>query len=314
MSTHKNIDGQAAIVMTVLCLVWSMQQIGLKATAHDASPILQVAIRSGVAAVLVGILMFLRREKVISSSLPWRAGLGAGALFALEYLLLGSGLGLTSSAHGVVFLYTGPLFAAVGLHFSLRSERLAPFQWMGVVFAFVGIVIAFSSPADWNGASNNSTLLGDGLCLLAGAAWGATTVLVRCSELARASASQTTIYQLAVAFVTLTVASLVLGQWSFEPTPLLIANLVFQSVIVSFLSLLAWFALLRRYLASRIGAFSFMTPLFGVALGAWLLNETISSGFLVGAFFVVVGVICVNCYEWLEPRLSPVKLGKSQNY
>jgi drug/metabolite transporter (DMT)-like permease len=85
-------------------------------------------------------------------------------------------------------------------------------------------------------------------------------------------------------------------------------------VIVSFLSLLAWFALLRRYLASRIGAFSFMTPLFGVALGAWLLNETISSGFLVGAFFVVVGVICVNCYEWLEPRLSPVKLGKSQNY
>lgn len=312
MSAHKNMDGQAAVAMTVLCLVWSMQQIGLKATALDASPILQVALRSGIAAVLVGIFMLLRREKLISPSLPWRAGLGAGVLFAMEYLLLGAGLRLTSSAHGVVFLYTGPLFASVGLHFNLRSERLTPFQWLGILLAFAGIVIAFTSPANGQDSGNATSLLGDALCLFAGAVWGATTVLVRCSGLARVSASQTTIFQLAVAFVVLTSAALVLGQWSFDPTPRLVANLIFQSVIVSFLSLLAWFALLRRYLASRLGAFSFMTPLFGVALGAWLLNERINAGFLVGACFVVAGIICVSCYEWLEPRLLLVKLVKTK--
>ncbi|PKB22308.1 DMT family transporter [Janthinobacterium sp. 64] len=310
MSPHKNIDGKAALAMVVLCFVWSMQQIGLKATAHDASPILQVAIRSGIAAVLVGLFMLVRQEKIMPTQLPWRAGLGAGALFSIEYLSLGEGLHLTSSAHGVVFLYTGPLFAAVGLHFRLTSERMVPFQWMGVVFAFLGIAIAFLSPADWHAAKNNDALLGDGLCLLAGASWGATTVLVRSSGLAKASASQTTFYQLVVAFVLLLAASHFLGQWSLKPTPMLLANLVFQTVLVSFISLLAWFALLRRYLASRLGAFSFMTPLFGVALGAWLLDEPVSAGFLIGAFFVVAGIIFVNCHELLARRLSLVKLRK----
>lgn len=298
MNTRRNMDGGAAVAMTVLCLIWSMQQIGLKATAHDASPILQVALRSGMAALLVALLMLWRREKPDWATLPWRAGLGAGLLFALEYLLLGAGLRLTSSAHGVVFLYTGPLFAAVGLHFKLASERLMPLQWLGVLLAFSGIVIAFAAPASAHGAG--TSLLGDLLCLAAGAVWGSTTVLVRGSGLSQLSATQTTMFQLVVAFVTLTIAAGLLGQWSFTPTPALIGNLIFQAVIVSFASLLAWFALLRRYLASRLGAFSFLTPLFGVCLGNWLLNEKINPGFMLGSLFVVAGIICVSCYGWLS--------------
>lgn len=294
MNTHKNMDGQAAVAMTALCLVWSLQQIGLKATAQDASPILQVALRSGMAAVLVIGLMLARREQLITASLPWRAGLGAGALFALEYLLLGAGLRLTSSAHGVVFLYTGPLFAAVGLHFKLASERLTSLQWLGILLAFSGIVLAFAMPGGGHDFGAGASLLGDALCLAAGATWGATTVLVRGSGLARLSATQTTLFQLVVAFVLLTAASWLLGQWTLHATPALIANLAFQTVIVSFASLLAWFALLRRYLASRLGAFSFLTPLFGVVLGACLLDEKIKPGFLLGALFVVGGIVCVS--------------------
>src|SRR5476649_492072 len=89
---YKNIDRNAVAAMAMLCLVWSMQQIGLKATAHVASPILQIALRSGIGALLVAIFMLYRREKPSLASLPWGAGLGAGVLFALEYLLLGTGL------------------------------------------------------------------------------------------------------------------------------------------------------------------------------------------------------------------------------
>lgn len=311
MDTHKTMDGRATLAMTGLCLVWSMQQIGLKATADAASPILQVALRSGLAAVLVLALMRMRREPVIAAALPWRAGLGAGLLFALEYLLLGAGLQLTSAAHGAVFLYTGPLFAAVGLHFRLRSERLAPLQWLGIGLAFAGIVVTFLRGAAAPGAVDpgaappgaGTSLAGDALCLLAGAAWGATTVLVRTSRLAQAPATQTTVFQLLVAFVVLTIAAALLGQWHFQPTPLVLANLAFQTLVVSVASLLLWFALLRRYLASRLGAFSFLTPLFGVGLGAWLLGERISPTFLAGAVLVVAGIVLVSCHGWLAARL-----------
>jgi drug/metabolite transporter (DMT)-like permease len=32
-------------------------------------------------------------------------------------------------------------------------------------------------------------------------------------------------------------------------------------------------------LASRLGVFSFLTPLFGMAFGVWLLDETLDSSF-----------------------------------
>ena len=72
-----------------------------------------------------------------------------------------------------------------------------------------------------------------------------------------------------------------------------------ESVVVSFASFLAWFWLLRHYLASRLGVFSVMTPLFGMLFGAWLLDEPIEAGFLVGAIPVLVGIVLVSAGPWL---------------
>jgi len=51
-------------------------------------------------------------------------GLTVGVLFALEFLLVAEGLRHTSASHMVVFLYTAPIFAALGLHWRLPAERL----------------------------------------------------------------------------------------------------------------------------------------------------------------------------------------------
>lgn len=305
METRKAMDGQAVVVMTLLCLVWSLQQVGIKAAAHDMAPVLQIALRSGLAAMLVVLLMLARRENLGPARAAWRPGLLAGSLFALEYVLLGAGLQYTSAAHAVVFLYTGPLFVALGLHFRLASERLAPLQWAGVALAFAGIVVAFLPGTAPAGAPVNPRgLLGDLLCLAAGAAWGATTLVVRCSRLAHVPATQVVLYQLTAGCVLLLGAAALMGQLDFAATPLVIGNLVFQSVIVSFASLLAWFHLLRRYLASRLGIFSFLTPLFGVLLGAMLLDEHVSMAFLLGAALVLAGIVLVSASGPLTLRFA----------
>nr|WP_229262261.1 DMT family transporter [Duganella guangzhouensis] len=297
--------------MLLLCLIWSLQQIGLKATAQDVTPILQIALRSGAAAVLVGLLMLSRRENFAAVPGAWRPGLLAGLLFALEYLLLGAGLLHTSAGHAVVFLYTGPLFAALGLHLKLPSERLAPLQWLGIGLAFAGVATAFAlHPGSDSGSGSGSggagsTLLGDALCLAAGIAWGATTVVIRSSALARCTPTQTLLYQLVGAGLLLLLAALAVGGAHFAPTPLALANLLFQTIVVSFISLLAWFWLLRHYLASPLGAFSFMTPLFGVMLGALLLGEHINAGFLIGAALVLAGILLVSGHAMLARLLKP---------
>jgi drug/metabolite transporter (DMT)-like permease len=52
--------------------------------------------------------------------------------------------------------------------------------------------------------------------------------------------------------------------------------------------------LLYRYNASKISAFLFVTPLFGVSLSALILREAITIYLLAGAILVAVGIYVVN--------------------
>jgi drug/metabolite transporter (DMT)-like permease len=122
-----------------------------------------------------------------------------------------------------------------------------------------------------------------------------------CSTLARAPATQTLLYQLVGACVLLLAAAVATGQTRFNPTPEVWASLAFHSLVVSFASFLLWFWMLRHYLASRLGVFSFMTPLFGMAFGAWLLSEPVEASFLVGAVPVLAGIVLVSGGGWLKP-------------
>lgn len=302
MDQRLALDGRATGLMTLLCVVWSLQQISLKAVAADASPMLLVGLRSGIAALLVLVLMRWRGETLRPTPGGWRAGLVVGALFAFEYLLVAQALLLTHASHVVVFLYTAPIFAALGLHARLPAERLHWSQWLGIGIAFFGIAVAFLGRGASAGAAHldGAVLLGDALALLAGVSWGATTVTIRCTVLARVPATESLLYQLVCACMLLLPAALLFGQGHFAATPAAWGHLAFQSVVVSFASFLAWFWLLRHYLASRLGVFSFLTPVFGVLLGIWLLGEPVEAGFVAGSALALGGIVLVSGSGWLR--------------
>ena len=281
--------------MLLLCAVWGVQQVLLKLIAPAITPLTMIALRSGVAAGLVWLVMRLRGERIDLASGLWRPGLLAGLLFALEYLFLAEGLRHTQASHATVLLYTAPMFAALGLHWRLPGERLSAVQWLGVVIAFAGVAITFLGRGTVPAAGlSGASLWGDFLALLGGAAWGATTVVVRCTRLQAAPASETLLYQLVVGCLVLTGSALAAGQLSFEPTPAVLAHLAFQSIVVSFASFLTWFWLLRRYLASRLGVLSFATPLMGVGFAIWLLHEPLERSFIAGSATVIAGLWLVS--------------------
>lgn len=302
MNTRLALDTKAITLMGVLCAIWGMQQVVLKATAADIAPIMQIALRSGVAALLVGLVMGWRGERMRLSDGTLRPGVVVGLLFGLEFLLVAEGLCHTTASHMVVFLYTAPIFAALGLAWRLPSERLGGVQWLGIALAFGGIAFAFLGRSTPASAVPDNVLWGDFLGLLGGATWAATTVVVRSSTLSKAPATQTLLYQLIGAFVLLLAGAFATGQARFNPTPQVWASLAFHSLVVSFASFLVWFWLLRTYLASRLGVFSFLTPLFGIVFGAWLLKEPIEASFLLGAVPVMAGIILVSGGGWVAQQ------------
>ena len=154
--------------------------------------------------------------------------------------------------------------------------------------------------SDSHSALQQQMLWGDLLALAASIAWAATTITVRLSSLAQAAVTQTLFYQLAGSFVLLFGLAVILGQETIHFTPLVLGSLAFHTLVVSFASFLAWFWLLRNYLASRLGVFSFLTPLFGMAFGVWLLGEKIELNFLIGAVLVLFGIVIVSFQGWIS--------------
>lgn len=290
---RKALDGTAFGAMVALCMIWGFQQVPIKLTAPEVSLLMQGAIRSIIATLLVllwawyqGVALF-RRDGTLG------VGLAAGLLFAFEFVFIYFGLGHTAASRMSVFVYLAPVVAALGLHLFVPGERLATVQWLGVLLAFAGVALAFSE--GFLSANGGETLLGDACGVVAALLWGGTTVLIRATRLAQASATKTLLYQIALAALILPAASLALGEPGVVSlSAFALASLAYQSVLVGFATLLAWFWLLRRYLAAPLGVLSFMTPMFGVLAGVVFLDESLTAYFTGGALLVAGGIVLVN--------------------
>lgn len=289
---RRALDAFAVTATLVISALWGFQQVAIKVAAPDISLVMQGAIRSAIATVLVLGWAISRRIPLFERDRTLGPGLLAGLLFGGEFALIYAGLDHTTASRMVVFIYLAPPLTALGLALFVPGERLARAQWLGVAIAFAGIAFAFREGFDTGG---RSTIVGDLMGVIAAAGWAATTVLIRATRLARVSATKTLFYQLAVSAAVLPVVSLAIGEpgviaW----TPLAIASLAYQSVVVAFASYLTWFWLLTRYLASRLSVFTFAAPLFGVAFGHFLLGEPITPLFLGAAAMVGAGIALVN--------------------
>ena len=172
------------------------------------------------------------------------SGVLLGLLFSLEFIFMGQSLLHTTASHTIVFLYTAPIFTALGLRM-LPEERLGRLQWAGIGVAFLGIAVAFLG---FGGRSAVELLVGDVLALLAGVSWGLSNVVLRRGRVGGASTAKTVFYQVAAAAILLGVFARASGQTGFTPSTLMIAGLIFQTLIISMVSYVVWFWLLRHYL------------------------------------------------------------------
>ncbi|MFY0479149.1 DMT family transporter [Achromobacter marplatensis] len=290
--------------MLALCVCWGFQQIAIKLVADDIAPIMQIGLRSAFAALVLAVVVW-RAEGLRAfrdgTALP---GLIVGLLFAGEFLFVAQGLLHTTASHMSVFLYTAPIFAALGLHWLLPEERMQPLQWLGVAIAFGGIAVAFlGKPAQPAQTGAGNMQLGDAMGLAAGLLWGATTVAIRKTSLSEAAPAKTLFYQMGVAAAGLLAYAAATDQEAIRYTQAAVLSVAFQSVVVALSSYLAWFWLLRRYLASRLSILSFMTPLFGVSFGVLILDEPLDAGFVIGAALVLAGITLVSGGEVIRNLL-----------
>jgi drug/metabolite transporter (DMT)-like permease len=298
-SAERSLSAGAVAMMLMLCLSWGFNQIAVKLVLPDVPPMLQATIRSAGALPVMLLIGWLRGVKFFQRDNTLGPGLFAGLMFGLEFVLIYRGLLLTSALRAVVFLYTAPFFVALG-SYQFLGERLRAAQWGGLALSFAGVALAIGVPqADVDA----KVLLGDLLIVGGGAMWAATTLLVKATSLLKAAPEKALGYQVAISIPILAFAAWISGErLTHVPGPLALSLLAYQAFWVVGLTFLLWFALVKTYSASKLSAFTFITPLFGVVASYFIMHDKLSLAFGAAALLVIAGLYLVNKPE---PKMVP---------
>ncbi|MGD8561241.1 MAG: DMT family transporter [Desulfarculaceae bacterium] len=293
MTTQNKLNWQPMALLVVVSMVWGANMGMVKFAVKDVSPLFQATIRSFVAALCLMAWMLIRGKVLFPSLRLSLHGIVAALLFGGEFTLIYYALGFHYASRIYVLVYTAPFFVALGAHFFLKDDRLNRWKVMGLILAFAGVVVLFSRQL---GEAGGGSWFGDFLALVAGAFWGATTLYIKRFMVEDSSPHHTLLYQ------TLFSVPLLLGLslW-LEPVQVsafswsTAGNLFYQSVIVVFISYLAWFVMVHRYQVSLLHAFSFLTPVFGVLIsGVLMMGEPLTLRLLIALGLVSMGLVVVN--------------------
>ncbi len=294
LQRKSHLDTLAVSSLIVCCFLWGLNQVAAKAAMPEVPALWQAASRSLGGALLVWLWTRWRGIALFEHDATLRGGLLAGLLFATEFFCIYIGLQFTTASRMVVFIYISPFVVALGMPFIARSERLSKLQMAGLMIAFSGVAWAFAEGFTQS-AAGDKQWLGDALGVAAGVIWGATTLAIRGSQLTHASAEKTLLYQLSISGVLLALAALITGARVPESLSAMAwSAMLFQIVVITAISYLVWFWLIRSYPATRLASFTLSTPVFGLIAGAMLLGEPITTRLVVALVAVAVGIVLVN--------------------
>ena len=130
----QHLDGVALAVLLACCSVWGLAQVAAKLTLAEVPPLLQSGLRSAGAAVLLVLWSRWRGLSVFGADGTGRAGLLAGAMFALEFGCIFVGLQFTTASRMSVFLYLAPRLLGAALLTGSLATAFVALAWLSFTF------------------------------------------------------------------------------------------------------------------------------------------------------------------------------------
>lgn len=290
MEKRDRIDAFGATMLTGFSLLLAFNQVVIKVTTGGLQPVFFAGLRSAGAVLCLYLWLKWRRVPLDWGDRPARrAGVLIGAIFAAEFLCLFIALDLTTVGRTSVLFYSMPIWMALGAHLLVPGDRLTPRRVAGLVLSVSGVAWAMLGRD-----SGVGSLAGDLAAIAAATGWAAAGLMVKVSALRRIRPEMQLLWQVAVSTPILLLLAPLFGELVRDLQPIHLAGLVFQIVVVVSAGFLLWFWLLSLYPASGVASFSFLAPVFGVFLGWWLLDETVTPSLLAALALVASGIVLIN--------------------
>ena len=304
-SLYQSRSGVFALA-TLCCLLWGSAYPAIKngyallhiGSGDIASQMLFAGWRFALAGLILLIVAAVMKKPVLTFS---GRQMGQVALLGLtqttiQYVFFYIGLAHASGVKSSIMNATGVFFSVVLAHFIYANDRLSGRKALGCLIGFLGVVVVNLGGGGAMGF--DFSLLGEGFVVIAAFVLAAASIYGK--HLSRAMDPMVmTGWQLLVGGLILTGVG-VAGGGQLQGLDLQSGGLLLYMALLSSVAFAVWSLLLKHNPVGMIAAFNFLIPVFGVALSAIFLGESL----LRWSYLAALVLVCIGI--WLVTRPSTV--------
>jgi len=303
---NQKTDFKLLFCLLVVAVVWGTTYFGIRVAVETIQPWYVTSIRQGIAALIILIILLFKNE------LSWIGWNNFKYQFipALLMIVVANGFttiaeqslpsGLTSiiCALSPVIIFLGSIF--------FRVQNPSWQGFIGVLLGFIGVVFIFRDGLDDILDPNYKTGM---LFLSIGIlGWSVGTVFSKKYTYKSNNIALNLFYQFTIATIIQLILAFIFSpnvdihQWSFRSMAATLYLAIFGSVLAFF----CYHYALKRVTAVQVSILSYINTIIAVFLGWLLLDEVITSDFIIAAALIIIGVFIIN-YNKNHVRVEPSK-------
>jgi len=282
------VDIRALFMGLAFALIWSSAFTSARIIVVDAPPLASLAFRFLISGILGVILARIMDQTWHLTRGQWRATFIFGICQNALYLGLNFVAMQTIEASlASIIASTMPLMVAFAGWLIFR-DRLPIMAVIGLVAGVTGVAVIMGSRL-----TDGVDVYGVVLCGIAAVALTIATLSMRGAS-SGGNLMMVVGLQMLVGSAVLAVASAVLETIQVNLTWKLIAAMTYTTFAPGLLATWIWFALVARIGAVKAATFHFLNPVFGVAIAALILGETLGAMDLIGVGIITFGILAVQ--------------------
>lgn len=277
------------LIWLLLSLIWGSTWLFIKLGLEDLPPFTFAGIRFVIAAIILSIVIAIRRRPLPRAMRDWGLMAVTGLLaFSVNYGLLFWGEQRTTSGLAAILQTIIPVFGLVIAHLYLPEERITLRKLGGVALGIIGVGLIFSNQV---AAEGKSAFWGSVAIVIGALGVAYSNVLVKARARHLDSAVLAAGQMVFGLIPLLLIGTIAEGNpLKLHWTPLALFSLLYLALVGSSIAFLLFYWLVKNMDVTKTMLIPLVTPLIAVTLGMWTLNERLTWQIVVGGVVIMSGI------------------------
>jgi drug/metabolite transporter (DMT)-like permease len=280
------------LLIAALCVVWGATWVVIKIGLSESPPFFGAAFRFLVASVLLGLIVWVGRRRLVRdwANLRWILLSGLFMYFG-SYAAVYYSEQYIDAALAAILFASFPFFVAIGAHFHLPGERLTPLKFAGLTIGFAGVAVIFGGgvthpkPETWWAM----------LLMLMSPFCSAVAAIIVKRYLTQHNPVVLNFLQMIVGFtVLIAMAAIYEDLADFNWSVVTVGSVLFLAVFGSAFTFVTYYYLLKTMEATKLSLVAFATPVTAAFFGWLFLDERLTLASIIGALMVFAGIYIVS--------------------